>query len=183
MKTKTWMIFIGCVVAVLLFVAHVSFVNNDKFPEWLISQHIYYQLNQNSRLVLTYYDPPYSKVYQEIRISKSNLLSTSINYENSQLMSRGINGAASEQEVDNLLVNLFQIANDPWTIKSASKGTVLILSVEVPTSETRKYKVITCKGDGCPKELCLIFDLVRNISKREGKQYASLRSPISCSSK
>ncbi len=160
-------------------------MNNDKLPEQLISQHIDYQLNQNSRLVLTYYDPPYGGVYTEIHISDSNWLSHSINYDSAMFMKRGINGAVSEQEMDNLLVNLFQIDDDTWTTEShlANRGEVLIMSVKIPSNgDTQKYNVVTCRGDGCPKELCVLFDLVQTVAKREGKPYSG-RTPIPCSMK
>ena len=72
MKTKTWKILLSCLRAALLFVAHIAFVSKDELPEWLISEHIDYQLNQNSRLVLTYYNP-YGGVYTEIHIKSIEL--------------------------------------------------------------------------------------------------------------
>ena len=73
MKTKTWKILLSCLIVALLFVAHIAYVNNDELPEWLISEHIDHQLNQNSRLVLTYYNPPYGGVYTEIPIKSIDL--------------------------------------------------------------------------------------------------------------
>ena len=73
MKTKTWKILLSCLIGALLFAAHIAFVINDELPEGLISEHIDYQLNQNSRLVLTYYKPPYGGVYTEIAIKSIDL--------------------------------------------------------------------------------------------------------------
>jgi len=185
MKTKTWKILLACLILALLFLVHVVFLNNDKLPEQIISQHIDYQLNQNSRLVLTYYNPPYSGVYTEIHISDSNWLSHSIKYDSGMFMKRGINGNISDQEMDNLLVKLLQIDNNSWEIESylANRGEVLIMSVKIPSSDdTQKYSVVTCNGNGCPKELCVLFDLVQTVAKREGKAY-SQRTPIPCSVK
>ena len=97
-------------------------------------------------------------------------------------MNSGINGVISDQEMDKLLANLLQIENDPWTIKShlANSGAILIMSDKIPSRETQKYSVVTCRGDGCPKELSVIFDLVQNVAKREGNPY-SQQTPTSCS--